>query len=474
MYRTVLCLRYLMRRWLTLVAVLAVFLGVGTLVVVLAIMGGIVTQVREAIRGGLSDVIIDSDISGFPYYDELVDEIRKHPNVRAATPVIYGYGPVQIAPNHPGYDHVRIPRLCVIYGVRPAELAAVSRFGDFLTRQKGFKHPTLEVPPSLASQMKSTGQRVWPGCIPGKELVTYHPPKGSDEFGKEDVLLCRLGAELVLTTFPMKFGARPDLMLGGVPKVNTYAYTVVDHYESRLLEFDRQYIFIPFEEAQRLTGMDVTTEYQGMEVPPRAQQLLVRLHDYDEAEDTINDLKLIWEQMKEKHRILNLSLLSFLTWEQRQAELLGAVEMERTMMVMVVGLVVLVAAFLIGAMLSMIVKEKTRDIGILKSLGASNFGAAQIFLLYGLIVSTAGSLLGLVAGLVFTDNIDAIERWLSARLDREIFARGVYYFDGIPTHVDPFYTGAVVIGAILMAVLCSAVAAYRAARLQPVEALRYE
>jgi len=148
--------------------------------------------------------------------------------------------------------------------------------------------------------------------------------------------------------------------------------------------------------------------------------------------------------------------------------------MERTLMVMVVGLVVLVAAFLIGAMLSMIVKEKTRDIGILKSLGASNFGVAQIFLLYGLIVSTAGALLGLAAGLVFTDNIDAIERWLSAMLDREIFARGVYYFDGIPTHVDQFHTAAVVIGAILMAVLCSAVAAYRAARLQPVEALRYE
>ena len=278
---------------------------------------------------------------------------------------------------------------------------------------------------------------------------------------------------LVLSTFPIKPGGQFTTS-AGVPRINTYAFTVVDHYKSGLLDFDRQFIFIPFEEAQRLSGMEATTDSDGREVPARAPQVLVRLRDYGRAQDTMKDLELLWQRMKRELPIPAWTILSFQTWEQRQADLLGVVEMERTMMLLIVGLVTLVAAFLIGAMLSMIVKEKTRDIGILKSLGASNFGTAQIFLLYGLIVSTVGSGLGLVAGLVFVDHIDAIEQELSALIGREIVPKGVYYFDSIPTYVDPFYTTAVVVGAILIAVLCSIVAAYRAAKLRPVEALRYE
>ncbi len=335
------------------------------------------------------------------------------------------------------------------------------------------------MPASLASQLKKRGQRVWPGCIPGIEMVTYHPQKTPKDaewknpFGDKKVLLCGQGAELVLSMFPMKPGGLLE-STALAPKVNAYAFTVVDHYKSKLYEFDSKYMFIPFEQAQRLAGLDRTTTYRGVEVPPRAHQILVRLEDYQQAKDTIEDFYRIWQALRKERPALRLSVLTIQTWEQRQATILGVLEMERTLMVMVVGLAVLVASFLIGAMLSMIVKEKTRDIGILKSLGASNFGVAQIFLLYGLIVSTVGSLLGLLAGLVITWNIDAIEKQLSKWVGREIFPREVYYFDHVPSDVDPFYTAAVVIGAILIAVLCSVAAAYRAARLQPVEALRYE
>jgi lipoprotein-releasing system permease protein len=472
-----------MRRWLTLVAMVAVFLGVGVLVVVMAFMGGMVTQVRQAIRGGLSDVIIDYEISGFRYYDEFAEAVRSHPNVRAATPVIFTYGLVNIRPNARGYEHARVSKQCLIYGVRPEELAQVSRFSEFLvTRQTGWERPSLDVPEEFARQMTLLGERVYDGCIPGIEMVTYNPPANSPMFGTEPVLLSSVGAHLEVTTFPIRESGGIERLMG-VPQVNTRRFTVVDHYKSRLYDFDRQNIFIPFQAAQELSGLGEVRDEDGtLQSPGRAHQILVRLHDYRQARQTIEDLGILWPRRwcelegldPDSPAVQAAPILSFLTWEQRQASIIGAYEMQRTVMLLIMGLIILIAAFLIGATLSMIVKEKTRDIGILKSLGASNFGVAQIFVLYAMVVSGTASLLGLVAGLIFTWNINPIERQCSQWLGRDIFDRRTFYFDSIPTDVDPLYTTLIVVGAVALAAACSLFAAYRAARLQPVEALRYE
>jgi len=472
-----------MRRWLTLVAMVAVFLGVGVLVVVMAFMGGMVTEVRRAIRGGLSDVIIDYEISGFRHYDEFVEAICRHPNVRAATPTIFTYGLVNVRPNAPGYEHARVSKQCMIYGVRPEELAQVSRFSEFLvTRQTNAERPSLDVPADLAQQLTRMGEKVYPGCIPGIEMVTYNPPANSPMFGTEPVLLSGIGAHLEITTFPIREGGSLE-KLAGVPQVNTRRFMVVDHYKSRLYDFDRQNIFISFKDAQELSGLAAVTDEQGRVVAPgRAHQILVRLHDYGKAKETIADLGRLWPRLWCELEGLDpdgpaarmAPILSFLTWEERQANIIGAYEMQRTVMLLIMGLIILIAGFLIGATLSMIVKEKTRDIGILKSLGASNFGVAQIFVLYAVVVSGTASLLGLVAGLIFTWNINPIERQCSAWLGRDIFDRRTFYFDTIPTDVDPLYTTLIVVGAVALAAACSLFAAYRAARLQPVEALRYE
>ncbi|MBN2581760.1 MAG: ABC transporter permease [Planctomycetes bacterium] len=484
MYRSVLCLRYLMRRWLTLLAMVAVFLGVGALVVVTAVTSGMATQVRQAIRGGLSDVIIEYEISGFRCYDEFTEAIRRHPNVRAATPVIFTYGLVNITPNARGYEHARVPKQGLVYGVRPEELAQVSRFTEFLvTRQSNVERPSFDVPEDVARQMKLLGEKVYPGCIPGKQMVTYDPPPDSPMFGTESVLLSSVGATLEVTTFPIKEGGTFRTMPGSVPRINTRRFTVVDHYKSRLYDFDRQNIYIPFDVAQEMTGLAAVLDEDNKVISPgRAHQILVRLRDYSKAKETIADLGRMWPEVWfEQNRLGTDSLfripppqLSFQTWEERQATIIGAYEMQRTGMLLLLGMIVLVAGFLIGAMLSMIVKEKTRDIGILKSLGASNLGVAQIFVLYALTISAVASLLGLVAGLYFTWNIDPIERQVSAWLGTEIVARQAYYFDRIPTDVDPLYTTLIVVAAVAIAVASSLFAAYRAARLQPVEALRYE
>jgi lipoprotein-releasing system permease protein len=137
-------------------------------------------------------------------------------------------------------------------------------------------------------------------------------------------------------------------------------------------------------------------------------------------------------------------------------------------------LIIAVAGFGILAIFYMIVVEKTRDIGILKSLGASSRGVMSIFLTYGLALGVVGSGVGVALGLLFVRYINEIEGVLAFIIGRKVFDERIYYFPSIPTQVNAFTVVWVALGAIVIAVLASVLPARRAARLHPVQALRYE
>jgi lipoprotein-releasing system permease protein len=162
------------------------------------------------------------------------------------------------------------------------------------------------------------------------------------------------------------------------------------------------------------------------------------------------------------------------TWRDKQGPLLAAVQMETAILNVLLFLIIAVAGFGILAIFYMIVVEKTRDIGILKALGAHSRGIMGIFLAYGLSLGVVGSGAGMVLGLLFVFNINTIADWLAWITGHEVFDPTIYYFQKIPTIVEPFTVFWVVSGAILIAVMASILPAHRAARLHPVEALRYE
>ena len=141
---------------------------------------------------------------------------------------------------------------------------------------------------------------------------------------------------------------------------------------------------------------------------------------------------------------------------------------------MLLFLIVGVAGFGILAIFSMIVVEKTRDIGILKALGASNGGVMQIFLGYGLLLGFIGALLGTALGVWFTVKINAIEAKLTDWTGQQIFDRTIYYFKDIPTDIQAASVLLIALGSVLIAVVFSILPALRAAMLHPVRALRYE
>ena len=122
----------------------------------------------------------------------------------------------------------------------------------------------------------------------------------------------------------------------------------------------------------------------------------------------------------------------------------------------------------------MIVVEKTRDIGILKALGASNGGVMKIFLGYGLLLGVVGACLGTLLGLILTNNINWLELKLGNLTGHDLFPREVYYFDKIPTDIQLWAVVMVNVGAVGISVIASVLPALRAALLHPVRALRYE
>ena len=175
-----------------------------------------------------------------------------------------------------------------------------------------------------------------------------------------------------------------------------------------------------------------------------------------------------------KCRDLEFHRFQVKTWEQKQGPLLEAVEVESAILNVLLFLIITVAGFGILAIFYMIVVEKTRDIGILKALGASSRGVMSIFLGYGLALGLVGSGVGVAIGLLFVHYINEIERVISWVLGRKVFDENIYYFHEIPTVVQPVMVAWVAFGAVIIAVLASVLPARRASSLHPVRALRFE
>jgi lipoprotein-releasing system permease protein len=230
-------------------------------------------------------------------------------------------------------------------------------------------------------------------------------------------------------------------------------FLVCDYLKTELGDQDSNFVFVDFEFLARLRGME-----------GHASSIQIKLKDYKNAQAVVKELERLFPGYE----------YGIQRWEEKQSALLAAIDVERGILNILLFMIVGVAGFGILAIFSMIVVEKTRDIGILKSLGASNRGIMSIFLAYGLLLGFIGSLLGTILGVAITRNINSIEHWLSRLTQREIFPRSVYYFDEIPTDIQTWNVSLIDIGAIGIAVFFSILPSLRAAYLNPVKALRYE
>ena len=240
----------------------------------------------------------------------------------------------------------------------------------------------------------------------------------------------------------------------------TDSFTCVDLYESKMSEYDGRFLFIPLEKMQQLRGMADPTDKRLN----RVNQIQIKIRegvDLDMARDRLR-------------KVFDPYIYDVMTWRDRQLAILQAVEMETSVLNVLLFLIIAVSGFGILAIFYMVVTDKTRDIGVLKALGASSTGIMSIFLMYGLSLGIVGSGLGMILGLIVTWNVNEVASGLSYILGRPVFDPDIYYFYKLPYDISPWTIGWIVGGTLLISVLASVLPARRASKLQPVESLRYE
>jgi lipoprotein-releasing system permease protein len=243
------------------------------------------------------------------------------------------------------------------------------------------------------------------------------------------------------------------------PEAISEFYTIVDFYESKMSEYDSNFVFVPLQSLQKSRGMIDPEKGIG-----KFTSIQIKLRPGANAEAVRDKLR----------NAFPAQFYAVSTWRDKQGPLLAAVQMETAVLNVLLFMIIAVAGFGILAIFYMIVVEKTRDIGILKSLGASGSGVMGIFLGYGLSLGIVGSGVGLIIGLAFVANINEIADLLGRITGQPVFDPSVYYFYKIPTIVEPFTVTWICLGAVAIAVLASVLPARRAAHLHPVRALRYE
>lgn len=282
----------------------------------------------------------------------------------------------------------------------------------------------------------------------GAGLVDY--PYEDHETGRiKNMRMVRPGDDVQLSTVT---AARP-------PTAAHFSATVVDIFKSGMSEYDANLVFCNLEYLQEARGMiHPTTGKRSI------TSIQIKLKDYADSDEVVRLLRGAFPP----------GVFSVRTWEQKQGPLLAAVEIESAILNVLLFLIIAVAGFGILAIFFMIVVEKTRDIGILKALGASSRGVMSIFLSYGLALGVVGSGVGVGLGLLFVHYINEIEEFITLITGRKVFDERIYYFPAIPTAVNPSMVIWVACGAMAIAVVASILPARRASRLHPVEALRYE
>jgi lipoprotein-releasing system permease protein len=238
--------------------------------------------------------------------------------------------------------------------------------------------------------------------------------------------------------------------MGTTPRIKPYKVAAV--FEIGMSEYDASLLYMPLAESQAYFNRagDVTAIEVYIDNPDRV--------------DRYKDL------------VTNAAArpIFMIDWHQRNATFFNALQVERNVMFLILSLIVLVAAFNIVSGLTMLVKDKGPDIGILRTMGATQGSIMRVFMITGASIGVSGTLIGFLCAVLVCLNIESIRRFLSWLTNTDLFSPELYFLSRLPAELDWGETSAVVVMALALSFLATLYPAWRAARLDPVEALRYE
>ncbi len=496
MYKTFLILKYLRKRRIAWVSLLAVTMCTTMVIVVMSVMGGWLNMFRQSYRGLTGDITIARrSWTGFPYYQEIIDELQKDPRIKAAVPTLQTYGLINIdnqiraGVQVIGYPIERIglvnnfpQSLYRQYGAandpslsadERAAAARVSAIAPDYLLPDGFRPPlSPDVYRALVPSAKSDVTK-WPGMIVGGGVIGIH--RNKDGTSNRPTFLNETWAKLTVMGMDDK-SSFADI---GAMKAEKN-YWIVDDSRTKIFQQDESTVYLPFDVLQRELRMaadsetDINTN-EKTEIPARTTNIQVAVKPGVNSAEMVAPVQAVVDRVLAAHNYSGgRSGVEAKTWEEQQKKFIQAIEKEIVLTTGLFAIISVVAVFLIFVIFYMIVVEKTRDIGIIKSVGATGEGVAAIFIGYGLAIGLVGGGLGLLVGYLIVHNINELHTWLGERLHVQMWDPETYMFDQIPNQLDPAKVSVIVGVAVVASVVGSLIPAIRAARMNPIEALRWE
>jgi len=398
----------------TWISIGGVALGVMALIVVIAVMSGFGKDLRDKILGTNSHIVVTNITrSGMDNFESVITKVMQSEGIKAAAPFILNQVMLTFGSKSSGV---------VVRGVDPEREAMVSDL------EKNMIQGEIGM---LKRRKKNKEGPGHDNIILGKELSQ------------------KLGVQ-VGDAISMVSPASRLTPMGLIPKIKLFE--VVGLFESGMFEYDSSLAFISIQSAQRFFAMK--GKVSGIEI---------RVENIDSADQ-------IAELLQE-----NLGFPYYVRdWMRMNKNLFSALRLEKIVMFIILILIILVAAFNIVSTLFMVVMEKTKEIAILKSMGASRTSIMKIFSFQGLIIGLLGTLIGCVGGFTIVPNLNKIVGFIENIFGITAFPSDVYYLDKLPSEIQYMDSFLIVVFSIAICFVASLYPAWRASRIDPVDGLRYE